>query len=219
MHFVSGVDKRPHDQGRWLFTQNAQVSLQQPIFDGGRIDSEVERQIGRIKSQAERIQDEAQVQSLDAVEIYLDVIRHTDRVVNAEDNVRAHEEILGLVQKRAELGGGNIADVRQAEARLATARSSLIQIQGDLRNAQATFQRVIGQPPADLQPVSTGADLPIPADVEQSVARGMQVNPKILLERHDIQVAESELDIEESVFWPQVELQVTGNTSQHANGR
>jgi adhesin transport system outer membrane protein len=218
-HPDATLNQGPHDHGRVLFTQNAQISLQQPIFDGGRIDSQVEQQIGRIKSQAERIQDTAQVQSLDAVEIYLDVIRHTDRVVNAEDNVRAHEEILGLVQKRAELGGGNIADVRQAEARLATARSSLIQIQGDLRNAQATFQRVIGQPAQDLEPVTTGAELPIPADVDQSVARGMQVNPKVLLEKHDIQVAESELDIEEAVFWPQVELQLSGNTSQHANGR
>ncbi|WP_374381775.1 TolC family outer membrane protein [Dongia sp.] len=218
-HPDATLNQRPHDKGRVLFTQNAQISLQQPIFDGGNIDSQVEKQIGRIRSQAERIQDEAQVQSLDAVQVYLDVLRHTERVTNAEENVRAHEEILGLVQKRAELGGGNIADVRQAEARLATARSSLIQIQGDLRNAQATFQRVIGQPAADLQPVMTDSDMPIPADVEQSVARGLQVNPKVLLEKHDIQVAESDLDIEESVFWPQVELRLTGNTAQHANGR
>lgn len=218
-HPDATLNQGPHDQGRWLFKQDAQISLQQRIFDGGFTDSEVERQIGRIKSQAERIQDEAQVQSLDAVQVYLDVIRHTDRVVNAEDNVRAHEEILGLVQKRAELGGGNIADVRQAEARLATARSSLIQVQGDLRNSQANFLRVVGQPAQDLEPVATASDLPIPADVEQSVARGIQVNPKILLEKHDIQVAESELDKEESVFWPQVNLELTGNTNQHDNGR
>lgn len=218
-HPDATLNQGPHDKGRVLFTQNAQVSLQQPIFDGGAIDSEVERQKGRIRSQAERIQDEAQVQSLDAVEVYMDVQRHTERVSNAEENVRAHEEILGLVQKRAELGGGNIADVRQAEARLATARSSLIQIQGDLRNSQATFQRVIGQPAGDLEPVTTATDMPIPADVEQSVARGLQVNPKVLLEKHDIQVAQSELDVEESVFWPQVKLNLTGNTSQHANGR
>jgi len=218
-HPDATLNQRAHDKGRVLFTQNAQVSLQQPIFDGGAIDSEVERQQGRIRSQAERIQDEAQVQSLDAVEVYMDVLRHYERVTNAEENVNAHEQILGLVQKRSELGGGNIADVRQAEARLATARSGLIQIQGDLRNAQATFQRVIGQPAGELEPVTTAADMPIPADVEQSVARGLQVNPKILLEKHDIQVAESELDVEESVFWPQVKLNVTGNTAQHANGR
>jgi adhesin transport system outer membrane protein len=218
-HPDATLNQRPHDKGRVLFTQNAQVSLQQKIFDGGRVDSQVEQQKGRIRSQAERIQDEAQVQSLDAVEVYMDVLRHTERVANAEENVRAHEEILGLVQKRAELGGGNIADVRQAEARLATARSSLIQIQGDLRNSQATFQRVVGQPAGDLEPVTTAADMPIPADVEQSVARGLQVNPKVLLEKHDIQVAQSELDIEEADFWPQVRLELTGNTSQHANGR
>lgn len=212
------ADQGPHDNGRWLVRRDAQVSLQQRIFDGGFTDSEVERQIGRIKSQAERIQDLAQVQSLDAVEVYLDVLRHQERVTNAEENVRAHEEILGLVQSRADLGGGNIADVRQAEARLATARSSLIQIQGDLRNAQATFVRVVGQPATDLQPVATAADMPIPADVEQSVARGLQMNPKVRLEKHDIDVAQSELDKEDSVFWPQVNLEVTGNANRWNNG-
>lgn len=218
-HPDATLNQGPHDKGRVLLTRNAQLSLQQTIFDGGAIDDEVERQKGRIRSQAERIQDEAQVQSLDAVQVYMDVQRHAERVTNAEENVRAHEEILGLVQKRAELGGGNIADVRQAEARLATARSSLIQIQGDLRNSQATFQRVIGQPAGELDPVTTATDMPIPADVEQSVARGLQVNPKVLLEKHDIQVAQSELSAEESVFWPQVKLNLTGNTSHHANGR
>lgn len=215
----AALDQGPHDHGRWLVRRDGQVSLQQRIFDGGFTDSEVERQISRIKSQAERIQDEAQVQSLDAAEVYLDVLRHQERVTNAEENVRSHEEILGLVQSRAELGGGNIADVRQAEARLATARSSLIQIQGDLRNAQATFVRVVGQPATDLQPVASAADMPIPGDVEQSVARGLQMNPKVRLEKHDIDVAQSELDKEDSVFWPQVNLEVTGNANRWNNGR
>ncbi|TDQ81315.1 adhesin transport system outer membrane protein [Dongia mobilis] len=212
------LDQGPHDNGRWLVRRDAQVSLQQRIFDGGFTDSEVERQISRIKSQAERIQDEAQVESLEAVRVYLDVLRHQERVTNAEANVRAHEEILGLVQSRAELGGGNIADVRQAEARLATARSSLIQIQGDLRNSQAEFVRIVGQPASELQPVMAGPDMPIPADVEQSVARGLQMNPKIRLEKHDIDVAQSELDKEDSVFWPQVNLEVTGNANRWNNG-
>lgn len=212
------LDQGPHDNGRWLVRRDAQVSLDQRIFDGGFTDSEVERQISRIRSQAERIQDIAHVESLNAVEVYLDVLRHRERVINAEENVRTHENILGLVQSRADLGGGNIADVRQGEARLATARSTLIAIQGDLRNAEATFVRVVGQPPVDLQPVAVGPDLPIPADVEQSVARGLQMNPKIRLEKHDIDVAQSELDKEDSVFWPQVNLEVTGNANRWNNG-
>lgn len=213
------LDQGPHDNGRWLFKRDAQVSLQQRIFDGGFTDSEVERQIGRIKSQAERIQDLAQVESLDAVRVYLDVQRHQERVINAETNVRSHENILGLVQSRAELGGGNIADVRQAEARLATARSSLIEIQGDLRNSQAEFLRIVGQPAENLEPVAANPDMPIPGDVDQSVARGMQMNPKVRLEKHDIDVAQSELDKEDSVFWPQLSLELTGNANRWNNGR
>jgi adhesin transport system outer membrane protein len=88
----------------------------QRIFDGFETDSEVERQKQRIASAGQRVQDQGQVSALDGTQVYLDVLRHTERVANAEENVKAHEETLRLVQRRAELGGGNVADVRQASA-------------------------------------------------------------------------------------------------------
>src|SRR4030095_15647629 len=89
------------------------------------------------------------------------------------------EETLGLVQRRAELGGGNVADVRQAEARLATARTNLNEIQGDLRDARATFQRVVGVEPQDLEAVTLDNAM-IAATEDESVARGLTHNPKVL---------------------------------------
>ena len=103
-----------HDHGRWLYgRRDAQVTLQQRIFDGFETDSEVERQKQRIASAGQRIQDQGQVSALDGTQVYLDVLRHTERVANAEENVKAHEETLRLVQRRAELG--QRLESRQAE--------------------------------------------------------------------------------------------------------
>ncbi len=207
-----------HDHGRWLYgRRDAQLTLQQRIFDGFETDSEVERQKQRLVSAGQRVQDQGQVSALDATQVFLDVQRHTERVANAEENVLAHEETLGLVQRRAELGGGNVADVRQAEARLATARTNLNEIQGDLRDARATFQRVIGVEPQDLEPVTLDNSMIAPTE-EESVARGLTSNPKVLLAQADVRVADAEIDKEAAPLYPRLDLEVIGNTNRHNNG-
>jgi adhesin transport system outer membrane protein len=171
-----------------------------------------------LASAGHRVQDQGQVSALDATQVYLDVLRHTERVANAEENVRAHEETLGLVQRRAELGGGNVADVRQAEARLATARTNLNEIQGDLRDARATFQRVVGVEPQDLEAVTLDNSL-ITATEEESVARGLTTNPKVLLAQADVRVSEAEIDKEAAPLYPRLDLEVIAGQNRHNEGR
>jgi adhesin transport system outer membrane protein len=217
-HGNATTNQGEHDHGRWLYgRRDAQVTLQQRIFDGFETDSEVERQKQRIASAGHRVQDQGQVSALDATQVFLDVLRHTERVANAEDNVRAHEETLRLVQRRAELGGGNVADVRQAEARLATARTNLNEIQGDLRDARASFQRVVGVEAQDLEPVSLDPAMIAPSE-EESVARGLTANPKVLLAQADVRVSEAEIDKEAAPLYPRLDLEIIGNNNRHNNG-
>src|SRR5688572_15580815 len=92
------TDLEGDDDGRWEDQRDAQVTLQQRIFDGFEASSEIERQKQRIVSAGHRVQDQGQVSALDATQSYLDVLRHTERAANAEENVRAHEDTLSLVQ-------------------------------------------------------------------------------------------------------------------------
>jgi adhesin transport system outer membrane protein len=208
------TDLEGDDDGRWEDQRDAQVTLQQRIFDGFEASSEIERQKQRIVSAGHRVQDQGQVSALDATQSYLDVLRHTERAANAEENVRAHEDTLSLVQRRAEQGGGNVADVRQAEARLATARTNLTEIQGDLRDARAVFQRVIGVEAQDLEAVTFDGGM-LAATEEESVARGLSTNPKVLLAQADVRVADAEIDKEAAPLYPRLDLEVIGNNNRH----
>lgn len=212
------LGQSPDDNGRWLTRGDANITLQQTIFDGFNRESEIERQKSRIASAANVVQDKSEIQGLDAIRFYLDVLRNQERVLNAEDNVKAHEDTLGLVQKRAELGGGNIADVRQAEARLATARTRLKEIQGSLRESQANFQKVVGAVPTDLEPATFSYDSMIPEDVEKSVAHAIDVSPKVQGAKYDVQVAEHEIGLQEASMYPKLSLQASAAVNHHDNG-
>jgi adhesin transport system outer membrane protein len=214
----ASLNQRPHDNGIGLMRGDASITLQQRIFDGFDASNEVDRQKARVASAANVVQDKSQIQSLDATRFYLDVLRNQARVDNAAANVKAHEDTLALVQKRADLGGGNVADVRQAEARLATARTNLKIIQGDLRAAQISFQRVVGQAPTDLEPVSFTYDSMVPEDVEKSVAHAVEISPKVQGAKYDVVAAEHLLGRQEAAMYPTLNLNATASVNHYDNG-
>jgi outer membrane protein, adhesin transport system len=211
-------DQGPHDSGRWLVREDAQITLQQRLFDGFEAAAEVQRQKARQNSAAERVQDQAEVSALDAVEQYIAVLRDESRLKNAEENIKKHEDTLALVQKRAQLGGGNVADVSQAQARLQTAHSTYNDIQGQLRETETKFLQIVGVPATDLEDV-TGADFSrLPENVDLSVQKGLENNPKVRLAKHDVERAEAEVREQVASMYPKLNFEAVGSLNRHNSG-
>jgi adhesin transport system outer membrane protein len=217
-HPPSYLDQGPHDNGRWLVREDAQVTLQQRLFDGFEAAAEVQRQKARQNSAAERVQDQAEVSALDAVEQYIAVLRDQARLKNADENIKKHEDTLALVQKRAQLGGGNVADVSQAQARLQTAHSTYTDIQGQLRETQTKFLQIVGVPASDLEDV-TGADFTrVPENVDLSVQKGLENNPKVRLAKHDVERAEAEVREQVASMYPKLNFEAAASINRFNSG-
>ena len=212
------VDAQGHDDGDWKHRSQASLTLSQLLFDGFFADSEVERQQARVKSAAYRVGETAEFVGLDAVEAYLEVLRHRERVQIAEDNVAVHRTTLGNVQQRAHAGGGNIADVRQTEARLSSAESALVQTRGDLRDAEALFERVVGQKPDSLDAPTIPADM-LPPDVDQAVATSIENSPTVQFARADIETAQADVKQQEASLYPDLRLEVGGSIADNLDGK
>jgi adhesin transport system outer membrane protein len=215
---ASYLHQGPHDNGRWLVREDAQLTLQQRIFDGFEAASEVERQEARQKSAAERVQDQAEVSALDAVEQYLNVLEAQQRLKNADDNIKTHEDTLGLVQKRADLGGGNVADVSQAQARLQTAHSTLNDIQGQMRENQTKFLQIVGVPATDLEEVPSADLSNVPENVDLSVQKGLENNPKVRLAKHDVDRSEAEIREQEASLYPALNFEAAASVNRFNSG-
>ncbi|HVO01226.1 MAG TPA: TolC family outer membrane protein [Candidatus Cybelea sp.] len=217
-HPPTYLKQGPEDGGRWLVRSDAQITLQQRLFDGFEAASEVQRQKARVNSAAERVQDQSEVSALDATQQYLNVLRDQERLKNSDENISKHNETLALVQKRAELGGGNAADVSQAQARLETAHSTHTDIQGQLRETQTKFLQVVGVPAQDLEDVS-GIDMSrIPENVDLSVQKGLENNPKVRLAKHDVERADAEVREQTAVFYPAINLEAVGSVNRYNSG-
>jgi adhesin transport system outer membrane protein len=211
------TDGQGYNNGRWLWANSATLTLSQLIFDGHFASNEVAKQEARVSSAAYRVSEAAEFVGLDAVEAYLEVMRQRDRLLNAEQNVLTHQNTLGDVQLRAQAGGGNVADVRQAEARLASSESALTQIRGALNDAEYRYINVVGVAPDTLMAPTVPYDM-LPASLEDSVAAAMSNSPTVAFARADVAAAAAEAAQQTAAYWPDVRLQLQGAAANNDDG-
>ncbi len=195
----------------------ANATLTQVLFDGFKIDSDVERNIARVESAKFRVFDTAEAVGLRAVESYLEVLRAGEVVTIAEQNVRTHEDTLRRVAARSKAGRGPLSDVDQARARLASAKVVLADTRGRFQDSVANYIAVVGNAPEDLQPV-VAPELELPSNLEEAVSLAIANSPAIAIRKADLGAAESRIKTAQSEFYPKVNLEVQGNWNRNIDG-
>ncbi|MCB2053750.1 MAG: TolC family outer membrane protein [Geminicoccaceae bacterium] len=205
------------DGSQTLFRKEAQLSLSQMLFDGFATSSEVERQRARVDSAAYRVNEAAEFIGLNAIEAHLDVLRNATIVELNERNIEQHERILGQVGELERNGRGDIADVRQAESRVARARENLAISRGNYADSLATYQRVVGTAPGELDE----ADAPvaaIPPGPDDAATLASVNSPTVLIAAADADVAAAELRGARSGFYPRFDLEMGAFAGEDIDG-
>lgn len=205
------------DDSTTLLRSEAELSITQLLFDGFETQGEIERQRARVDSAARRVAEAAEFVALDAIEAHLEVMRAQRIVELNEDNVQAHESLLERVRRLEREGRGDIADVRQAEARLAEARNSLAVARGRLEDAIATYIRVVGDRPSDLRARGVPeSGLPANADAAAQIASTR--NPTVLIASADVDVATAELTKARAGFYPRLDVELGATAGNNIDG-
>ncbi|WP_339045189.1 TolC family protein [Candidatus Mesenet endosymbiont of Agriotes lineatus] len=121
---------------------------------------------------------------LDAVGAYVKVLTAMGVEDLSKHNKNVLRQHLDMAQKRFAVGEVTKTDVFQAEARLAFAMSEQIKADGNLKIANASYARIVGEEPENLlQPT----DLPaIPDSLEECLETAKKSNPilKSVFYRH-----------------------------------
>lgn len=202
---------------RTLLRRQAQLKLSQMLWDGHETRSEVERQAARVSSASYRVEEAAEFVALNASEAHLDVLRNIELVRLAEANVAEHRSILGRVRELEQGGSGDIADVRQTEARIAQADATLAGAAGALADAEATYQRIVGEMPQVL-----GLEPPpipfLPDGAAAAAALASVQSPTVKIAASDVDVATAELRGSKAAFYPRLDLELTGDAGRDIDG-
>lgn len=197
----------------WLTRREAGLSLTQMLFDGFGVKSEVERQQARSDAAAHRVFATSDDIGLRAVEAYLEVLRHRELFALAQKNLEAHERTNDQIKLRAGAGVGRKADQDQTEGRLALAKANLRAEQSNLRDAEISFIKVVGQPPKEItKPESP--EQAMPKTDKEAMDKAYEGHPQLKAAMVDVEQAIAQHNAAKSLLWPRLDLEV-GATNNH----
>ncbi len=209
----AGRDDDPEN----LWRYEAGLTLTQLLFDGWETKYENERQAMRVLSASSRVRETSELVGLAVVESYLEVLRQRELLRIARKNVADHIAILEQIEDSATAGRSTQADLEQARARMASARAQESSVREQLRFAESSYIREVGDPPGDLLLPLVPVD-GLSVDVDREIKLALHQSPTIDIFEADIKVAHAEFEGSQSTFYPQVDFQVNAREGRDLNG-
>lgn len=193
------------------------AKMRQMVFDGFATPSEVRRQTARTNSRAYTVFGQSEITALDATEAYLNVLRRQDLLKLAKDNLEVHQRTNDQIKLRADRGIGKRADTLQSIGRLSLAESNVRSEEGNLRDAETTFLKVIGILPAALsRPNDPAAE--IPDTINAAVEKAVDNHPILKSANADIDSAFAQHETADSPFYPRLDLELGYTRDNNIDG-
>ncbi len=201
-----------------LKRSEANLSLNQMLFDGFRTSSEVDRQSARLKSSNNRLREIAEETALETARSYLEILKRESLVEQAKNTLLTHVRIFDQIKSRSEAGVGTLASIQQAEGRLALAEVNVLSAQNNLLDSNAAYQRVTGKKPgADMEDPAIEESW-VPETFEQALARAYQKHPTLMLAASDVEGALAQYDAARSLMFPTLNLEVNRTWNNNIDG-
>lgn len=205
------------DDWRSLTRKEASLTLQQNLFEGFATQSEVERQSARIKSQGHTVEGTGENTALQAVEVYLQILRHQQLLEYSEANLTAHNRVFKQVELRSRAGVGRSSDLDQVKGRMASANSNLLADRVNLHDAETNFMRVTGLVPENLKAVETRIDA-LPASLQAAEQLAFESHPTLRSATADVEATQAQHRASKHAFYPRIDLELGSTLGRDLDG-
>ena len=205
-HGVTESDYRNYESSL-TFTQN--------LFDGFGTTNRVDFEEARILAAAYKYLEKANDIAFRMVDVYVKVLRTSELVGTARENVQINESIYTKVQALYDSGLTTDSEVKKIQATLSLARSNLSVQKNNARDAEYEYRRILGRlPEVDTmkQPV---LDITMPESIERAALYAIENNPSLLVSRYNIKGAESLYKQRKKDYYPKLDLEVSQTFNDH----
>ncbi|MEO0329435.1 MAG: TolC family outer membrane protein [Pseudomonadota bacterium] len=163
----AGVQKRTsptassvNGNGDELFSREIGVRASFLLFDGYERTNQVYRNAARLDGATFRLLTTGETLALNTVEAYVDVVRHRNLVAATKSNIARHQEILRQIRERVSGGKAPASDRIQIEERVFAAEAVAAQVEVAARDAEAKYERIVGNKPRGKMHVPAVKNLP-----------------------------------------------------------
>ena len=186
-----------------LKPRTAQLSIIQPLYQGGRVKGLKSQAKAGILSARQGLRNAEQNVLFSAASAYLDVIRDEQAAKIRRNNVNVLTRQQFAAQSRFDVGEGTRTDIAQAEARLASADIGLSQAEAQLAVSRAAYVRYMGHAPHAL---SAPPKFVLPETLLTAQLRARANNPQIVASRYNENATKAGIRVAKSAHKPIISL-------------
>lgn len=195
-----------------LSTQEMAVSLTQPLYRGGRTRAEVNEARNLVMSNIALLTQTEQDVLLDAVTAYFNLEQARATLRLRKKNEAVLDEQLQATNDRFNVGELTKTDVSQAESRLAESKANRIAAEGDVEQAIAVYEQIIGEFDKSQEKMLNDIALMLPTSIGEAVDAGLKNHPLIAQTVYNQRVAVDGREQVEGELLP--ELNLVGSASK-----
>tara|TARA_R110002050_G_scaffold57423_5_gene129346 strand:+ start:267981 stop:269324 length:1344 start_codon:yes stop_codon:yes gene_type:complete len=206
------------DHRKWLSRGESELTASQMLYDGFATKNSVDQTSSLAESAGYSVADTAETTSLNAIQVYLDVLRRQQLLALTEDNLESHDRIFSQIKQRADSGVGNQADVQQSSGRLALSKANLTANKGNLEDAQTNYLRVIGNRPESLVEPTDECCNTAPATVEDAIKIAYHQHPALHAAIAGHEAALAQQQGAEAPMQPTVDLELSTSANNDIDG-
>jgi len=193
------------------------IQLRQMLFDGLATPNEVNRTKAATNAKAYLVYSQSEYRALEAVQAYLDVLRSEKLVQIAQDNLDAHLSSNDQITMRSQQGVGKRADIDQSSARVSRAESNLRNAEGNLKDAQTLYLKVVGALPGKLE-MPQHPDGKLPKSIDEAVEVAVANHPQLKSANADIDEAHYQHETAKAPFMPRVDFESGTSYNNNLDG-
>lgn len=193
-----------------------EVSIRQSVFNGFRTTNAVAEAEAGVRVGRENLRFIENQTMLDAVTVYMDVVRDQAIVRIRESNVAVLSRELEAAETRRAAREVTKTDVAQARARRARAVSAADLAKSNLKVSRAQFERVVGHAPQRVSEPPLKNKL-LPRSLNEALGVAEQESPNVGSALYREQAARHAVDKVWGELLPQVQLEASYSHSEDAS--
>lgn len=210
---VPGVEAGLDDEGE----DNLLLSLQQPLWTGGKITAGIEAAESRYGASREAVQEAWRDVLFRVIDAYVEAVRRKSHQSIHYRNVQQHERLLGMITRRVEQEASPQVDRDLAQARLYQAVNDLSFVTQSLTNALTRLSELTGKEivrVAPLDDLTSG----MPASKSAAIEEAISKSPTLATLAFQKDAAEADIKSQKAAYWPAIGVRLESREGQLVEG-
>jgi len=200
--------QRSLDANTQLGVTNGSVFVvEQPLWSGGRITADIGAAESRFDAAGAALVEARQELTLKVIAATTEALRQKVRQQHGITDVKEHEKLLAMIQRRVLQEVSPMADQRLAESRLYASVNDLSLTTQGLNNALAQLSQLAGQPVREINDLGL-VEAKVPVSLDAALNEAQDYSPTLRRLKFEEEAANADIDSKRSAYFPKLVLRL-----------